>query len=93
MDIGFGEALLIVGALLWVTAALSGLMRGTVLSASVLSILLGIVLASTDVIAIDIRDEGVLELISLALILTLISDGLIIDRELLTGHWGPRPAR
>jgi NhaP-type Na+/H+ or K+/H+ antiporter len=89
MDIGFGEALLIVGGLLWVTAALSGLMRGTVLSASVLSILLGIVLASTDVIAIDIRDEGVLELISLALILTLISDGIVVDRELLTGHWGP----
>ena len=89
MDIGFGEALLIVGGLLWVTAALSGLMRGTVLSASVLSILLGIVLASTDVIAVDIRDEGVLELISLALILTLISDGLVVDRELLTGHWGP----
>jgi sodium/hydrogen antiporter len=92
MDIGFGEALLIVGALLWVAAALSGLMRGTVLSASVLSVLLGIVLAATDVIAIDIRDDGILELISLALILTLVSDGLVVDRELLTGHWGP-PAR
>ena len=92
MDISLGEALLIVGALLWVAAALSGLMRGTVLSASVLSILLGIVLAATDVIAIDIRDEGVFELISLALILTLVSDGLFVDREFLTGHWGP-PAR
>jgi sodium/hydrogen antiporter len=89
MDIGFGEALLIVGGLLWTAAALSGLMRGTVLSASVLSVLLGIGLAATDVIAVDIRDEGVLELISLALILTLVSDGLIVDRELLTGHWGP----
>ena len=92
MDIGFGEALLVIGALLWVAAALSGLMRGTVLSTSVLSVLLGIVLAATDVIAVDIRDEGVFELISLALILTLVSDGLIVDRELLTGHWGP-PAR
>jgi NhaP-type Na+/H+ or K+/H+ antiporter len=92
MDLGFGEALLIVGGLLWTAAALSGLMRGTVLSASVLSVLLGIVLAATDVISIDIRDDGVLELIYLALILTLISDGLVVDRELLTGHWGP-PAR
>jgi sodium/hydrogen antiporter len=92
MDIGFGEALLIVGGLLWTTAALSGLMRGTVLSASVLSILLGILLAATDVVAIDIRDDGVKELIYLALILTLVSDGLVVDRELLTGHWGP-PAR
>ena len=89
MDLGFGEALLIIGALLWTAAALSGVMRGTVLSASVLSVLLGIVLAATDVIAIDVRDEGIVELISLALILTLVSDGLVVDRELLTGHWGP----
>jgi sodium/hydrogen antiporter len=89
VDVGFGEALLIVGGLLWTAAALSGVMRGTVLSASVLSVLLGIGLAATDVIVVDIRDEGVLELISLALILTLISDGLVVDRELLTGHWGP----
>jgi len=37
-------------------------------------------------------DTGVLELIELALILTLISDGLVVDRELLGKHWGP-PAR
>lgn len=89
MDIGFGEALLIIGLLLWTAAALSGVMHGTVLSASVLSVLLGVVLAATDVISIDVRDEGVLELIFLALVLTLISDGLVVDRELLTGHWGP----
>ena len=41
MDLGFGEALLIFGALLAVAAALSGLMRGTVLSVSVLSVALG----------------------------------------------------
>ena len=33
-----------------------------------------------------------LELIELALILTLIADGLVVDRELLARHWGP-PAR
>jgi sodium/hydrogen antiporter len=89
MDIGFGEALLIIGLLLWMAAALSGVMKGTVLSASVLSVLLGVILAATDVVAVDVHDEGVLELISLALVLTLISDGLVVDRELLTGHWGP----
>ena len=36
MDVGFGEALLISGALLALAAALSGVMRGTVLSISVL---------------------------------------------------------
>jgi NhaP-type Na+/H+ or K+/H+ antiporter len=92
MDLGFGEALLIVGVLLATAAAFSGLFRGTVLSASVLSVTLGIALAEFDVISVDVADEGVLELIELALILTLISDGLIVDRELLGRHWGP-PAR
>ena len=89
MDLGFGEALLIFGTLLAVTAALSGLIRGTVLSASVLSIVLGIVLAELDLVSVDVGSEGVLELIQLALILTLISDGLLVDRELLGRHWGP----
>ncbi|MFL5869965.1 MAG: cation:proton antiporter [Solirubrobacterales bacterium] len=92
MDIGFGEALLIVGALLAVTAALSGVMRGTVLSASVLSVTLGILLAELDVISVDVGDAGVVELVELALILTLVSDGLVVERELLGRHWGP-PAR
>ena len=92
MDLSFGEALLIFGSLLAVVAALSGLMRGTVLSASVLSIALGIVLAELDLVSVDVGDEGVVELIELALILTLVSDGLLVDRELLGRHWGP-PAR
>jgi sodium/hydrogen antiporter len=89
MDIGFGEAVLIVGGLLTVAAALSGVMRGTVLSISVLSVALGIGLALTDVVEIEVSDTGVLELIELALILTLISDGLVVERELLAVHWGP----
>jgi NhaP-type Na+/H+ or K+/H+ antiporter len=92
MEIGFGEALLIIGALLALTAALSGLMRGTVLSASVLSVALGVLLAELDVISVDVSDEGVVELVELALILTLVSDGLVVERELLGRHWGP-PAR
>ena len=89
MDISFGAALLIFGSLLAVTAALSGLIRGTVLSASVLSIVLGIVLAKLDVVSVDVGSEGLIELIELALILTLVSDGLLVDRELLGRHWGP----
>ena len=92
MELGFGAALLIIGSLLAVAAALSGVMRGTILSISVLSVTAGIVLAATDVVAIDVSDPGVLELIELALILTLIADGLVVDRELLARHWGP-PAR
>jgi NhaP-type Na+/H+ or K+/H+ antiporter len=89
MDLGFGEAMLIVGTLLAVAAALSGLMGGTVLSTSVLSVALGIALALAGVIQIDVDDVGVLELIELALILTLIADGLVVERELLAVHWSP----
>jgi|SRR5215211_309164 len=89
MDIGFGEALLIVGGLLMVAAALSGAMKGTVLSISVLSVALGIGLALADVVEIRVSDPGVLELVELALILTLFSDGLVVERELLALHWGP----
>src|SRR5687768_8570640 len=89
MDLTFGEAVLIFGSLLATVGALSGVIRGTVLSASVLSILLGILLAEFGVVSVEVDDTGVVELISLALILTLISDGLLVDRELLGRHWGP----
>jgi NhaP-type Na+/H+ or K+/H+ antiporter len=50
---------------------------------------IGIVLAAIG--AVDIRpgDGGVVELIKLALVLTLVSDGLLVDRELLRHHLGP----
>ncbi len=89
MEIGFGDAILIVGALLAVAAALSGAMHGTVLSISVLSVALGIVLAATGVVSVDAGDRAIVDLIELALILTLFSDGLFVERELLRVHWGP----
>ena len=58
MDIGFGDAVLLFGGLLAVVAALSGVMKGTVLSASVLSVALGIVLAAVGVVDVD-ADERV----------------------------------
>jgi len=89
LDIGFGDAVLLFGGLLGVVAALSGLMRGTVLSASVLSVGLGIGLATADVVHVDATDQAVVELIQLALILTLFSDGMFVERELLRRHWSP----
>src|SRR6185295_17887571 len=65
MDIGFGDAVLLFGGLLTVVAALSGLIRGTVLSASVLSVALGIALAATDVVSVDATDQSIVELIEL----------------------------
>jgi len=89
MDLGFGEALLIFGGLLAVGAALSGVMRGTVLSISVLSVSLGILLAALDVVSVDARDSAIVHLVELALVLTLFSDGMFVERELLRRHWSP----
>jgi NhaP-type Na+/H+ or K+/H+ antiporter len=89
MDISFGEALLIVGSLLAVAAALSGVMRGTVLSISVLSVGLGIGLAETGAVAVEPGDEAIVQLITLALVLTLFADGMFVERELIGRHWSP----
>jgi sodium/hydrogen antiporter len=89
MAIGFGAALLVFGALLAVAASLSGLMRGTVLSISVLAVTVGVVLAAADVVHVDPGSRAVVDLVELALILTLFSDGLAVERELLAVHWGP----
>ncbi len=83
MGIGFGDAVLIFGGLLTVVAALSGVMKGTVLSASVLSVALGIALAAFGVVDVDPTSESIVELVELALILTLFSDGMFVERELL----------
>jgi NhaP-type Na+/H+ or K+/H+ antiporter len=89
VDISFGEALLVFGALLAVVAGLSGVMRGTVLSASVLSVALGVLLAAAGVVDVDAKDEAIVELVELALVVTLFSDGMFVERELLRRHWSP----
>jgi NhaP-type Na+/H+ or K+/H+ antiporter len=89
MDVGFGDAVLISGGLLALAAALSGLMRGTVLSISVLSVAAGLILAEAGAIHVDGTDSAVVHLFLLALIVTLFSDGLFVERELLVVHWGP----
>jgi len=89
VDLSFGEALLVFGGLLAVAAALSGVMRGTVLSASVLSVGLGIALAEADVVNVDANDTAIVHLVELALVVTLFSDGMFVERELLRRHWSP----
>jgi NhaP-type Na+/H+ or K+/H+ antiporter len=89
MNLGFGDAILVIGVLLAIAAALSGLMRGTVLSISVLSVTLGIVLAEADVVSVTATSPGIVDVVEIALILTLFSDGLFVERELLRLHWGP----
>ncbi len=89
MSIGFSEGLLLLGGLLAVAAALSGWLRASVLNVSVLAVVAGMVLAATDVVTVESDSEIVKHSIELALILTLFSDGLLVERELLGRHWGP----
>jgi NhaP-type Na+/H+ or K+/H+ antiporter len=89
MSLDFAQALLVFGGLLAIVAALSGVMKGTVLSASVLSVALGFGLAAAGVVHVEATDDAVVELVELALILTLFSDGMFVERELLRKHWGP----
>src|SRR5690348_6055656 len=67
-------------------------MRASVLSISVLAVAAGIVLAALDVVSVDPTSNLVKHVVELALIVTLFSDGLLTERELLARHWGP-PAR
>jgi NhaP-type Na+/H+ or K+/H+ antiporter len=85
-------ALLTFGGLLWVAAMLSGVMKGTVLSISVLSVSVGVAMAELGVVQVDPSASTIRHIAELTLILTLFSDGLTVERELLRKHWDS-PAR
>ena len=92
MGLDLPEVLLVLGALLTATAALSGWLHGTVLSISVLSLAAGIGLALAGVIEVEPDDEWLVVVIELALVMTLFADGLLVEEELLRERWGA-PAR
>jgi NhaP-type Na+/H+ or K+/H+ antiporter len=92
MNLDFPQALLLLGGLLAVAAALSGWLNASVLSISVLAVVAGIVLAAFDVVSVEPGSAIVEHVVELALIVTLFSDGLLVERELLARQWGP-PAR
>ena len=92
MDIGFAEALLILGLILALTAYLSGWFHGTVLSISVLSVATGFILAAGGIVEANAGAPVVVFLVEIALLLTLFTDGLYAERELLRREWHA-PAR
>lgn len=92
MELAFPTALLLAGTVLAVAAALSGLFHGTVLSISVLSVAAGMALSLLGVVSFRPGDSTVVHVIELALLVTLFTDGLVAERELVRTHWAP-PAR
>jgi NhaP-type Na+/H+ or K+/H+ antiporter len=89
MNLSFSEAVLVLGLLLAVIAAFSGWLRASILSASVLSVSAGLLLGGLGLVDVDPDSELLLDVVEAALIVTLFSDGLLVDRELLQHHWGP----
>jgi sodium/hydrogen antiporter len=88
MGVGFAEALAVVGGLLLASSALSGLTRRTILSTSVLAVGAGIALSLAGVISLSPGEHVLVLLVEVVLLLTLFSDGLLVEEELLRRHWG-----
>jgi hypothetical protein len=85
--LGFSGSVLLVGGLLLGASALSGWLRGTVLSVSVLPVAAGIGLSVTGVLDIAPDEPWLSEVIEVALILTLFADGLTAERVLVRRSW------
>lgn len=83
MKIGFPEIVAIIGGLLVLTAALSGLAHGTIFSVSVLAVAAGMGANAAGFVEFDSASKDVIALVELALIFTLFGDGLTVERELL----------
>src|SRR3954447_26858998 len=87
MGLDLPQVLLVLGLLLTAAAGLSGWLHGTVLSISVLSLGAGIGLALADVIEVAPGDDWLVVVIELAVVMTLFSDGLLVEEELLRERW------
>jgi sodium/hydrogen antiporter len=83
MSVTFAEGLTIIGALLLGASAVSGLTRRSVLSTAVLAVAAGVVLALMGIVELSARDAALVLLVELVLLLTLFSDGLLVEEGLL----------
>lgn len=92
MQIDFNTALACMGGLLVFAAVASGLSGRSVLSVSVLATLAGVVLAATGLIEIDPRAGIVVGIVEVVLLVTLFSDGLLVEEAIVRRLWRA-PAR
>jgi NhaP-type Na+/H+ or K+/H+ antiporter len=85
----FEVALLVLGALLVLSALVSGLARETFLSLTAMFVLVGFVLGEGGVriLHFHARSAFVADLAIVALIVILFRDGLEVEREMLQEHW------
>ena len=92
MQIGFEAGLVAVGLLLIGAAAASGLSNRTILSLAVLSVLAGMGLELAGVLEVEPGAKSIILIVEVVLLLTLFSDGLLVEQGLLRHHW-QAPAR
>lgn len=87
MAISFETALATVGLLLVAVATLSGLSHRSVLSTTVLAVGAGMALSLFGVIEVDPEAEALIVVTELVLLVTLFSDGLLVEQSFLRKHW------
>ncbi|HEV2059213.1 MAG TPA: cation:proton antiporter, partial [Solirubrobacteraceae bacterium] len=92
MEIEFATGLTVLGLLLVGSAALSGLMHRTVLSIAVLSLGAGVVLSLAGILDVEPGAHALVLIVEVVLLVTLFSDGLLVEHEFLRSHWRA-PAR
>jgi NhaP-type Na+/H+ or K+/H+ antiporter len=81
------HALLVIGVVVTTVAALSGWLRGVTLSITVLATLFGLALALTGAFTLTPDAPYVGVVVELALLVTLFSDALAAEAEMLRRHW------
>ncbi len=89
MEIGFEAALLALGLMLIAGATLSGLVHRTVLSLTVLATAAGVLLDVSGVLEVEPGSHAIIILVEVVLLVTLFSDGLLVEQGLLRRHWHP----
>jgi NhaP-type Na+/H+ or K+/H+ antiporter len=90
MEIGFPEALAALGALLVAASAASGLSGRTVLSVSILAVAAGAGMEALGVLTVEPTAHAIIVVVELVLLVTLFSDGMLVEQELLRRVWrGP----
>lgn len=89
MEIDVPAAAAALGLLLILASAASGLIRRTVLSLAVLAVLAGALLTATGVLSVEPGAHSIVFVVEIVLLVTLFSDGLLVERDLLRHHWSP----
>jgi len=83
----FAAALTAVGLLLILSATRSGLVQRTMLSLPMLSVAAGAALEVSGVLTVTPGAEPIVLVVEVVLLVTLFSDGLLVEQEVLRRHW------